>query len=451
MTKKYNSLTTVLCDKFFNMEMRSLKLFATIPKLYPSKNCQKNYARYIANDKVVTLDSNTLTGRLLIYLKPKGDKSNLRTENINAHKLLYELKYKNPDEPKIPNHSLMHLIRSLEDQNLIKNNRDFYKVLEKVDEECCSRQDSFETKDILNFLDAYMELVPHRVTELKFYKNAIDQLFSKVDQLEGKEYMKFIFYIALMKKNAKYQKILKESLSILKNEDIKRLSSEELCIIANSAFKTSTKITNKNILAKIRSYLNDNLMLLKDPALFVTLIKCLRHNRYCDEDLLATISCALFFNKAFKLYTFQTYSHLLALYSDNLYYDEKLLEFITDKCMEEIRCLQNGKNIEIRSKDLVRFLWGMSNLNSTFLKKEDFDVIELVVLKFIESSQMDLTAVIDVFWYLWMLNYKCQKLVPLLLDQRNSLDISKLSSNQLWQHAMIFIIMLQFYMNLPMK
>lgn len=229
-----------------------------------------------------------------------------------------------------------------------------------------------------------------------------------------------------MKKNQKSQELLRKTLLLLTNEDIKKLSTEELCIIANSSFKTSTKISNKNILNKIKCFLNDNLMILRDPAIFVTLIKCLRQNRFCDEDLLATISCALFFNKAFECYTFQTYCHLLALYSDNLYFDQKLMEFISKKCIENIECYSScdSGHKKIRGKDLVRFLWGMGNLNYSLIS-DDLDRIVSTVLHFIETSQLDFNAVIDIFWYLWMLNHKCYKLVPYLLEKRDLLDQCK--------------------------
>ncbi|XP_044746158.1 uncharacterized protein LOC123307790 isoform X2 [Coccinella septempunctata] len=406
------------------MRVRTLKIFSSIVKSYPSISNVRNFARFIANDKIVNLDSNTLTGRLMIYLKPESTESTHNSDTFKADELLKVIRNQDLYQSKISNANLISFISSLENESLIKSNKEFHKILKLVDEECCSRQGDLDTKQILSFLDAYMELLPHRVTELKFYPRAIDKLFSDLENLKGKDYMKFLFYVALMKKNSKSQQILRKTLSKLKDEDIKGLSSEELCIIANSTFKTSTKMNNKKILHKIKCYLNDNLMLLRDPALFITLIKCLRLNRYCDEDLLATISCAIFFNKSFEFYTFQTYCHLLAFYADNLYYDEKLLEFITSKCMEEIKnySSQDSGSKKLRSKDLVRFLWGMSNLNCIFLQAYDFDIIVSRILEFIESSELDLNAVIDCFWHLWMLNHKCHRLVPYLLERRVLLE-----------------------------
>ncbi|KAL3287453.1 hypothetical protein HHI36_001924 [Cryptolaemus montrouzieri] len=385
----------------------------------------RSYARYIAGETTISLDQSTLTGRLINYLKNEKTEVNEKTEHFNSKEILCSLRKGTWNLGTLPSNTLINIIRTLENQDLVKSNAEFYRILRVVDEGCCFHYQNLNATEILDLLDAYMNLLPNRITDLKFYNNAVNYLFSISDKLKGKDYMRYIFHIALMKKCLKSQKMLRQTLSLLKNEDINDLSCEDLCIIANSTFKTSTKIPNKNILYKIKNYLNDNLMLLKDPAIFVTLTKTLRHNRFYDEDLLASISCAIFFNKAFEFYTFQTYCHLLALYSDNLYYDEKLLKFLTMKCLEELKFDSADKigSARIRAKDIVRFLWGISNLNCKYLTKED--IKSIIIPKIIENihySKLSLNQLIDVFMYLWISNYKCYELVPFLLEHKNILE-----------------------------
>ncbi|KAK9872463.1 hypothetical protein WA026_017932 [Henosepilachna vigintioctopunctata] len=413
------------------------------------KNQIRNYTRQITG--IVNLDENTLTGRLKIYLKSQNTNSSQNNEIFNAEEVFSEFRKGNVDLVNLPCNKLISFINSLESKEIVNSNREFYRILKQVDNESCSKQQYLTPVDFLNILDAYMELIPNKVTELKFYNIAIDYLNSVKDQLLKNEYFRFIFYISLMKKSAKSQKILRSTLRLLTNDNINQLSSEELCIIAYSTFKTSTKISNKNILAKIRNYLNDNLTLLKDPAIFVTLIKSLRQNRYCDEDLLATISCALFFNKSFELYTFQTYTHLLALYSDNLYYDDKLLEFVTKKCIEELKSYTTDKtgSKKIREKDIVRFVWGLSNLGSTHLKREDIqEVLIPKIIERIESSKFDLNARINIFHRLWILHYKCYELLPYIFESGNNLEevLRNRNHKQKWNQLLTCI----FHEDLPL-
>ncbi|KAG5868380.1 hypothetical protein JTB14_032225 [Gonioctena quinquepunctata] len=323
-------------------------------------------------------------------------------------------------------------------------------LLNELDDKCSRRVKHLETREILEILLAYMRTIPNRITEYKYYNSAVGELTNRLHMLSKTELINLIFYIGLGKKLVKPQ-LLRNCINSFKETSIKCLTTEELCIICNATFKASTKIDNKVFLDKVVTHLEDNLSILQDPAFFVTLLKTIRHNRYQTENLLTTISCTIFFNKTHERYSFTALSHISALYSDYLHYDQNLLKLFTTRCISLLKEKEfistNEYSPDIpRMKDIKRLLWCLSNLNFKNLNLTDIEnVIVPNILKRIEAGELknDSFSLIEIVLYLWMLNYRTYELMPYALSDENISFVKE--SNSPTRHRLNLLLSCIFY------
>lgn len=376
-------------------------------------------------DDLVSSESR-LTNRLLYYMN--HNKNRIVQQSDIDHAVILDLLKNNSlkDFQKYDTQKLLSAFNSLAEGHVIKNKVNILKLVNILDTECCQRISQLRNREVLNYLNLFMKFLPNTITESKFYKMALDQLIN-IRSLDQSDLVQVTFFIGLMKKRRNSSAMIKKCMNQFDENFIHNLTSEELCIICNAAFKTSTKITSKVFLNKILKYLNDNLNLLKDPAIFITLLKTVRHNRYQNDDLLSTISCAIFFNKTLQYYSFPAICHILALYSDYLYYDECLLNIFSARCLELLReASYKSKTTYLleqpRLKDIKRLLWCWSNLNFRNFSKSDIeDVILPQIITRVEAGEgnHDMFSLIEISLYLWMLNYKAYDLIEFCFQKDN--------------------------------
>lgn len=386
----------------------------------------RNVSRSLTGDKIFPLNKDTLTGRILIYFNSSHEEiTKPKFDEINVLAKIKENKEYNLKQLDIEN--IINLFVLTQDRKYIDNRWDFVKVFNILDIECCRRLGKMEATKVLQILKIYMQIIPNRITEYQFYHLAVNQLSDMTENLSQSELVQFMFYAALPKKDRAAQAMIRKCIKCLNKSMINELTSEELSIICNSAFKTSTKINNKTLLDKIRSYLNDNLFIMKDPAIFITLIKSLRHNRYQNDDLLSTIVCTVFFNNTLRYYSFGAICHILALFADHLYYDENLLKHFSDKCIAElknsvIKDSRTHMSEYIRQKDLHRFIWALSMLGYNEIDTDIFNSLivpkikeRILIGEFCDNPEM----LVEILLYLWILNYQALELVPYVFSQKN--------------------------------
>ncbi|VEN60225.1 unnamed protein product, partial [Callosobruchus maculatus] len=408
------------------------KTYIILRTAVTTTNLQKRFfERSIAGDRVTVSNDTTLTGRLLCYLNNKKSEHEAQ-ERIRATNLLHMLKKRALVD--LMKYDIQHInctFSMLANKNFVNKKFQFSKLLEELDQEYTRRLNGMDPDQIFDILHNYMTVIPNRIIQCKFYKESINKLLSVSDTLSKEHIVKLIFFIGLNKKHTKVHDIVRSCLNLLGEKQIQTLSIEEICIICNAAFKTSTKIDNKAFLDKVVQYLNDNLVLLKDPALFITLIKTIRHNRCQTEDLLATISCTVFFNNTLQYYSFIALSHILAMYSDFLYYDEHLLKAVADRCIKILKdykfTSRNKYFLDYpRVKDIKRLLWCLSNLNYKYIQASDIkDVIIPIIMRRYGEGEFrdDDISLIEIILYLWMLNYHAYELIPKVLTKEKVLRI----------------------------
>lgn len=371
----------------------------------------------ILGDKVTELGEKTLTGRLLMYFNNFNGTTNqvkeptTKFEQINFNALNF--KHCNIEEIKS---SIKYLDIS---QNFSK-----LRLLQTLDKECSKRLRHMKTTDIFEILHIFMNKLPNRIIELNFYNVSLLELCNRLQYLNKNEIVQYIFYIGLRKKDSRCHEVVRECLNHLSKSGLDKLTTEDLCVICNSTFKTTTRI-NEEFLSKIITYIHSNLELFNDPAFFITFLKSIRHNRYQNEELLSTMTCTIFFNNTLKHYSFSALCHILAIYSDYLYYDENILNVFAQKCISLLKCShyktkKEHMSAQPRLKDIKRLLWCLSNLNYNGLEISDIkNVIIPSILQRVEQGDVEdnFSTLIEISLYLWMLNYRAFELLPYFLNK----------------------------------
>nr|XP_022907253.1 uncharacterized protein LOC111418809 [Onthophagus taurus] len=379
------------------------------------KNLLRNGVQFMQRRQNSTLSSpqyhlgernQSLLSRLAYYIDNKYNNNDDIKKNLRIHNSSKQIGVENNSFKQYTDEQLQNVLSNLKERKIFSKSPEFKYVINKIDYECMSRLDNLDPKSILNILNALAQIDVESIMKYKIYEFGLNNLIDNIDFLNQKELLQTMFYLSLKKKDKDVQKVLKNCMTALQKYDFNELGIEELCIICNSTFRTSTKISNKRILDKINKTINDNLYILHDPAIFVTLIKTLRHNRNQDNDILSTIACTILFNKTYKNYSFMAMCHILALFADYTYYDENLLRLLTISCLKEINRVSTNINA-IRNKDITRFLWAMSVLNYC----EDTGYIK-IILPIIEQKALmgyyknDIEDLVELMLYLWMLNYQ---------------------------------------------
>lgn len=385
----------------------------------------RHYTRAITGDHVTELNEKTLTGRLLNYFEKNRNKPERVDNTINALDILKRKDVNSLEE--CDTEQLLSAFNLLLNREHCKNKNEFLMILNLLDSELCIRLNQLEVTGTLNVLHTYMNIIPHRIVEYRFYENAMRRLFNESSTLSKTDLIQFIFYLGLQKKTTRSKYMLKKCTNLLNEEFLNMLNTEEICVICNSTFKTSTKIDNKLFLDKVVNCINNNLCILSDPAMFITLIKTIRHNRYQSEELLVNITYTIFFNRTVDCYSFSALCHILALYSDFLYYDDNLIKVFTDKCIELLKSNRyTSKHAYLeeqpRVKDIKRLLWCLSNLNYKKLDIEDIkNVIVPNIIDRIKAGELkdDFASLIEMALYLWMLNCYDPDIISYALTKQN--------------------------------
>lgn len=379
-------------------------------------NIDRHLARAITGDRNRPLNQDTLTGRFLLYL------DNIKTPKdvscVDTIGLIKTLQSQPADIETFDASRVITVLNTLNDKSLVQNKYEFNKLLHVIDSECCSRLNDFDIDETIKLLSTFVSVIPNQIIKCQYFHVALESLLMKTDRLTKDQLIHTIFFIGLVKKSQNAQNMIRKCLRLFNAKLINTLTKEDLCIICNSTFKTSTKIRNLLLLDKIKLYINDNLYLLKDPAVFVTLVKTLRHNRYQDDDILSTITCTIFFNQTLQHYSFSAMCHILALYADYLYYNENILEAFTKKCLEQLNESEyKSKDTYLeeqpRAKDIKRLLWALSNLNYKLTKENIENIIIPQILIRIERQEFrnDPGSLIQIILYLWMMQYRAYDLI----------------------------------------
>jgi len=190
----------------------------------------------------------------------------------------------------------------------------------EIDKELANRVNDMSINQILALMDACLS------GKTQFHKNSrsfkqcielMDELWFRRPDLTTSQTIQLIYYVSIYKNKSK--QVVEFGLQKLMNEIdyLKKLTDEELSVIAVATYKTSAKVYDK--ILRIFAYrVERNLdTLIQNPLNFVSIIKPLKRAKYHDPILLTKLIKTFSSNKNNKVLEDLTSSiHLLTYFAD---------------------------------------------------------------------------------------------------------------------------------------
>lgn len=305
------------------------------------------------------IGADTLQNRMLEYFR-----SDAKYEGYVVPKTCVDVKNKDIIELNEPcvltTVSTKDILESIHSIRYSKNQTS--RLIRSIDEMCCLRLSKSCDKEIMKSLDAWMNVIPNKIIKLKFYQSAISMMeeWLYADTISDQLIVLSLFYIGLQKGNCDFQNNF-TNIETNISKIFENLTLLEMCIVLNAFFKIGQKITSKKILQTVTMVMKNKLPeLLIDSALLVTLVKCLRHAKCHEYQLLTYMSRYFVSNSPVKKFSFTAKVHILTLYADCLYNFSTNNNFVwlINECLND---LENSGD-SIRQKDIYGFLWAISYL-----------------------------------------------------------------------------------------
>uniref|UniRef100_A0A0A1X262 50S ribosomal protein L10 n=1 Tax=Zeugodacus cucurbitae TaxID=28588 RepID=A0A0A1X262_ZEUCU len=274
-----------------------------------------------------------------------------------------------------------------------------------------------ELDTILRTLYAFLYLMPNWITKIDFYNAAMKHIIAVgiAEDTPKEKFVQICFYLGLEKNRratnvVSFSNFLKDHLETY----LPKLTTLDLIIVANAAFKTSTRIESDTFNSRLieetlKLSLNDS----TNDALLVTLIKAMRFQRihskevcehltkYCSEDIVERLQL-------------RGCIHLFAYFADNLWDDENSIESVIDQCFQRIvsspKFDMHAENV--RCKDIATYLWCCAQLNCK-LSTSDLQLIESTLLNKVDQNEFKnfVDQLVDSCLSLWSLGYKSRELI----------------------------------------
>lgn len=204
----------------------------------------------------------------------------------------------------------------------------------EIDKELANRANDMSINQILALMDACLS------GKTQFHKNSrsfkkcielMDELWFRRPDLTTSQTIQLIYYVSIYKNKTK--QVVEFGLQKLMNEIdyLKKLTDEELSVIAVATYKTSAKVYDKmlRIFAyRVERNLDD---LIQNPLNFVSMIKPLKRAKYHDPILLTQLIKAFSCNKNNKVLEDVTSSiHILTYFADANCGDVDFLQQLID-------------------------------------------------------------------------------------------------------------------------
>ncbi|XP_019931606.2 uncharacterized protein LOC109621857 [Aedes albopictus] len=326
----------------------------------------------------------------------------------------------------ISSHDMGKLISMTSDFRGKADVRMYTDVVNALDEECETRVDRAEFRELVGMMHGFMYLLPNKITKLKTYRKAMPRLVEMLGRnVNRKDFMTVLFFLGLWKKNAAGSRLMEqfvgEYLGEFLNDEMEQM---DFVILANALYKTSVRIKDeqfRNRLAEEIAKFEDT-----DMALFITLVKCARMNRIHSDRIVDKLRNVL--QSQSEALDFRGLTHLFAYVADNLIKDDQLTNLFLEECRKHLEAEiltqpeENGLLPQnFRAKDLATFLWSCSTL-SIALEDLELDANELkeVIFRKVENGEYRYIpdTLVDTCLSLWMMCHPSVDLMSTIFGDR---------------------------------
>ncbi|KAM7352518.1 uncharacterized protein ACRADG_004997 isoform 1-T1 [Cochliomyia hominivorax] len=297
----------------------------------------------------------------------------------------------------------------------------FAQILNELDGFALDKLDEMSADTILRTLYAFLFLIPNWMTRLDFYGHAMQRLaeeFNNAAYKPKEQFLQICFYMGLSKKQTKFNvnKLLNTLLESYLPKYIKELSTLDLAIISNAAYKTSNRISNEEFNQRLlKEVLDISNTSNGNDALLINFIKSMRLQRLRSPLVCEYITKLC--QSTEKLLQFQPKGlvHLFAYLAENLWDNRDCSDKIIETFTEQLTLVRhNNESISqtIRGKDIATFLWACAQLNCN-LTTIQLRTIENSLIEKLNGKEFNYFTdqLVDACLSLWILGYKAKELV----------------------------------------
>ncbi|XP_017473204.1 PREDICTED: uncharacterized protein LOC108364142 isoform X1 [Rhagoletis zephyria] len=296
-------------------------------------------------------------------------------------------------------------------------------LLNELDATAVQLLPNMDLNTILRTLYAFLYLMPNWIMRIDFYKAAMQRVTSHeiLVALTKEKFVQICFYLGLEKNRKENAGLFQELLSRYLELYLPKLSTLDLVMVGNAAFKTSTYVDSK----AYNQRLIDEVLKLSfnessNDVLLVTLIKAMRLQRVHSEEVCKhlTALCNEIFLERFQI---RGCVHIFAYLADNLWDERNALECLVKHCLPRLR-RENA-----RCKDIATFLWCCAQLNCN-LSQKDLEQIEILLINKVNQNEFRnfVDQLVDSCLSLWILGNRSRVLLETVID----LKMSSLCNNK---------------------
>lgn len=265
---------------------------------------------------------------------------------------------------------------------------------------------------VFNLIDNFYEEKPHLMTKIKATNDAINFLLRNLEfNFNKNDFLKLCFYLSIFKKNGTQR----SQLQTLINRNLTKamtmnLNSMDLAVLSLATYKASIRMDD----AKFHNLIINEIITGKEDEFFiVNFIKFLRLNKVKSEKVLDKLK-SLDYSK----FNYHSLIHIIPYIADNKISDKELTLNIINRCIETF-------DDQVRVKDINKMLHSCALLNMK-MNEDELMKIEDLIIKRVNHQEFEnfFDHFVNSALCLWILNYKCIKLVKILLKDRR-FSISK--------------------------
>lgn len=279
-------------------------------------------------------------------------------------------------------------------------------VVNSLDDEIAQKVDKMSQQQMIEMLNALMYFLPHKLVQLDFYQLAIRKLCEgEINDMT--EFVTICFYLGMWKKNRVASELMSNLLKSYLGDYVNQLGTMDCVVVANAAFKTSTRINNKSFLERIVS----EILAMKEPDLSVllTFLKSCRHNKVKSVEILEKVRNWIT-SGCFDDTDIRAHAHILTYLAENRVSEWSLVsKLVTQACAQV--------NSGTRIKDISNLLWSCAHLGYDFKDETTMNRLANIIFGKLDDGEYRYATddLIDTCLSMWMLGYKSRELADAAL------------------------------------
>ncbi|XP_071445302.1 uncharacterized protein [Hetaerina americana] len=330
---------------------------------------------------------------------------------------------------KLPLAELFQFIAFLSEANVVKHSNHHQTLLKAIDDVCSEKIPDLSIEEAVKLNYCWLALAGTRFKLSKSFSLLMDNFRKNIKEnaMKTSAVILILFCSGIARKDPNAKEIVALSLNIICNDKTKLhgLSTSEIIIISEVAFKTSSQIISPTFTEHLLKTVVKNITKLAwDPANLVVVLKAMRHNKIHNWNFLkSTQKCLVKDKHILKIYNFAAKTHLIALYADALYGDQEFMNYLIGSAISSIDGQhaynphnEKGKG---RAKDLARLLWATSYLGfkieENILERKIIPVIMEKINHGVYSKQLHI--LLDTVLSLWIMGYKPLNMLPFVFTE----------------------------------